>query len=141
MAFTVADLAKTWVTEDPDIIVSRYVGSWLDFPVSTKLTSLVLTKSQFGLNLQMPSVKVTQCQTVSHNIYRSSLNLNIQAFWKNTSYGTNLQYDMERNTKEVLKVVKSGIRECLAQFVLTSCLTLILVGSLTKKLNEIWFGV
>ena len=81
------------------------------FIVSATLTSLALTQKQFGLNLQMPSVKFTQCQTVSRNILRSSPNANVQALWKNTSTGPNLQYDIYRNTKEVLKAVKLGNKE------------------------------
>ena len=90
--FTVADLTKTWVTENLDNLVSRYIRSWLDRPVSATLTSLALTKNQFGLNLQMPSVKFTQCQTVARNILLSYPNPNVQALWKNTSNRTNLQY-------------------------------------------------
>ena len=130
--FTVADLPKTCVTENLDNLVSRYIRSWLDLPVSATLTRLVLTKNQFGLNLQMPSVKFTQCQTFSRYILRSSPNPNVQAFWKNTRNGTNLQYDMYHNTKEVLKAVKSGNRERLTQFAITWCLAFILVGSFTE---------
>ena len=140
--FTVADLPKTWVTENLDNLVSRYIRSWLDLPVSATLTSLVVTKNQFGLNLQMPSVKFTQCQTVSRNILRSSHNANVQALWKNTSNGTNLHYDMYRNTKEVLKAVKSGNRERLTQnFPSQGALLSFLLDHSLKKLNEIWSGV
>ena len=104
--FTVADIPRTWVTENLDNLASRYIRSWLDLPVSATLTSLALTEKQFGLNLQMPSVKFTQCQTVSCNILRSSPNANVQALWKNTSTGPKLQYDIYRNTREVLKAVK-----------------------------------
>ena len=103
--FTVADLPKTWVSDNLDNLVSKYIRRWLDLPVSATLTSLVLTKNQFGLNLKLPSVKFTQCQTLSRNILRSSPNVNVQTLWKNTSNGTNLQYDIYRNTKEVLKAV------------------------------------
>ena len=109
--FTVADIPRIWITENLDNLVSRYIRSWLDLPVSATLTSLALTQKQFGLNIQMPSVKFTQCQTVSRNILRSSPNANVQALWKNTSTGPNLQYDIYRNTREVLKAVKLGNRE------------------------------
>ena len=106
------------------------------------MTSLVLTKNQLGLNLQMLSIKFTQCQTVSRNILRSSPNPNVQALWKSTSNGTNLQYDMYRNTEEVLKAVKSGNRERLTHNLPSqgALLSFLLDHSL-KKLNEIWSGV
>ena len=140
--FTVADIPRTWVTENLDNLVSRYIRSWLDLPVSATLTSLALTQKQFGLNLQMPSVKFTQCQTVSRNILRSSPNANVQALWKNTSTGPNLQYDIYRNTREVLKAVKLGNRERLTHNLPSqgALLSFLLDHSL-KKLNGMWSGV
>ena len=138
--FTVADIPRTWVTENLDNLVSRYIRSWLDLPVSATLKSLALTQKQFGLNLQMPSVKSTQCQTASRNILRSSPN--VQALWKNTSSGPNLQYDIYRNTKEVLKAVKLGNKERLTHNLPSqgALLSFLLDHSL-KKLNGIWSGV
>ena len=90
----------------------------------------------------MPSVKFTQCQTVSCNILRSFPNPNVQALWKNTSNGTNLQYDMYRNIKEVLKAVKSGNRERLTYNLPSQgALRSFLLDHSLKKLNEILSGV
>ena len=83
--FTVTDLPKTWVTDNLDNLVSKYIRRWLDPPISATLASLVLTKNQFGLSLKLPFVKFTLCQTVSRNILRSSPNVNVQTLWKNTS--------------------------------------------------------
>ena len=88
--FTITDLPITWVTDDLDNLVSKYIRRWLDPPISATLASLVLTKNQFGLSLKLPFVKFTQCQTVSRNILRSSPNVNVQTLWKNTSNGSNM---------------------------------------------------
>ena len=109
--FTVADIRRTWVTDNLDILVSRYIHSWLDLPVSATVTSLVLTQNQFGLNLQMPSIKCNQCQIVPCNILQSSPNANVQALWKTTSTGPTMQYDIYCTTREVLKAVKLGNEE------------------------------
>ena len=140
--FTVADIPRTWVTENLDNLVSRYIRSWLDLPVSATLTSLALTEKQFGLNLQMPSVKFTQYQIVSRNILRSSPNANIQALLKDTSTGPILQYDICCNTREVLKAVKLGNKERLTHNLPSqgALLSFLLDHSL-KKLNGIWSGV
>ena len=140
--FTVADLPRTWVTENLDNLVSRYIRSWLDLPVSATWTSLALTQKRFGLNLQMPPVKFTQCQIVSRIILQSSPNANVQALWKNTGTGPNLQYDIYRNTKEVLKAVKLGNKERLTHNLLSqdALLSFLLDHSL-KKLIGIWSGV
>ena len=138
---TVADLPRTWVSENLHNLVSRYIHSWLDLPVSATLTSSTLSKNQFGLNLQMPSVKFTQCQTVSRNILGSSPNANVQDLWKNTTTGPKLKYDTHRNTKEVLKAVKSGNKERLTHnFSSQGALLSFLLDNSFKKFNIIWSG-
>ena len=137
--FTVADLPKTWVVQNLDNLVSNYIRQWLDLPVSATLSGIILSKNQFGLNLQLPSIKFAQCQTVCRNALKSSPNIDIQTLWKNTSHGTNLQYDIYRNTKEVLKAVKSDNKERLSQNLPSqgATITFLLKHSL-GKLNGIW---
>ena len=113
--FTVANLPKTWVVQNLDNLASNYIRQWLDLPISATLSGINLSKNQFCLNLQLPSIKFAQCQTVCRNSLKSSPNIDIQNLWKNTSHGTNLQYDIYRNTKEVLKAVKSNNKERLSQ--------------------------
>ena len=76
---------------------------------------------------------------VSRNALRTSPNTNIQALWKNTRSGMNLQYDIYRNTKDVLKAVKSDSRERLAHQLLSqgAIISFLLDHSL-KKLNGLW---
>ena len=126
--FIVVDLSKTWVIENLDNLVSKYIRQWLDLPLSATLTSIVLSKNQFGLDLHLHSVKFTQCITVSRNALRT--------LWKNTSCGMNLQYDIYRNTKDVLK---SDSRERLAHQLLShgAIISFLLDHSL-KKLNGLW---
>ena len=45
--FTVADLSRTWVIENIDNLVSKYIRLWLDLPISATLTSIVLSENQF----------------------------------------------------------------------------------------------
>ena len=45
----------------------------LDLPISTTLASIVLSKNQLGLIIPLLSVKFTQCQNLSHNIWYSCL--------------------------------------------------------------------
>jgi len=69
---TVATLRKTWVIQHLDNVVTRFVRQWLDLPISATLSGIILPKNQFGLNLQLPSVKFIQCQTVLRNSLQSS---------------------------------------------------------------------
>ena len=57
---TVANLAKTWVIENLDSITIRFIRQWLDLPISSTLSCIILPCNQFGQNLQLPSVKFIQ---------------------------------------------------------------------------------
>ena len=102
------------------------------------MTSIVLSKNPFGPNLQLLSVKFTQCQTISRNALKSSPTINIQTLWKKTSNSMNLQYDIYRNTKEVIKAVKSDSKERLIHNLPSqgAIISYLLEYSL-KKLNSI----
>ena len=39
---TIADLSKTWVVQNLDNVVSKYVRHWLELPISATLSTLVL---------------------------------------------------------------------------------------------------
>ena len=67
----------------------------------------MLSKSQFGLNMILPTMKFSQYQTVFNNSLQSSPNDEIKSFWKSTS-AMNIQYDVYKNTKDVFKTVRSG---------------------------------
>ena len=54
---TIADLSKTWVTDNLDNIVTSYVRKCLELPISTTASSLILNKSNYGINLVFPSTK------------------------------------------------------------------------------------
>ena len=69
---TVATLSKTWVIQHLDNIASRFVRQWLSLPISATLSGISLSYNQFGRNLQLPSVKFLQCQTVLRSCLRSS---------------------------------------------------------------------
>ena len=70
------------------------------------LSGISLPYNQFGLNLQLPSVKFLQCQTVLRSCLRSSSNHVITSLWKSTSHSMNVQYDSYNGTKYALKIVR-----------------------------------
>ena len=88
---TVATLRKTWVIQHLDNIVTRFVRQWLDLPISANLSGIILPNNQFGLNLQLPSLKFIQCQTVLRNSLQSSQHNAITSLWKSTSQSMNVQ--------------------------------------------------
>ena len=75
---TIADLSKTWVVDNLNNIVTSYVRKWLELPISATISSLILNKSRYGINLVLPSTKFIECQTVIRNALKSSPNLDIK---------------------------------------------------------------
>ena len=65
--FTVASLPKTWVCEHLDNVVAQYIRKLLNLPISATLSNIVLPQNKFGLNIQLPSTKFIQGQTVLRN--------------------------------------------------------------------------
>ena len=70
--------------------------------------SIIIISNKFGLNIYPPSVKFTQCQTVSRKALKTSPNDCIRNLWKSTCDNTDIQYDVYTSTKEVLKSFKSA---------------------------------
>ena len=68
--FTVTYISKTWVIQNLDNIVSRYIREWLELPICATWSGIILSKNQFGLSLQLPSMKFLQCQAVQGNILK-----------------------------------------------------------------------
>ena len=139
--FTVADLSKTWVSENLNNIVASDVRKWLEIPVCGTLGT-VFTKAKFGLSLYPPSFKFSQCQTVARNALKCSSNEDIKHLWKSTSTHTNLQYDRYRDKKEALKAFRSFQGERLQSHLVSqeSFFSAVISKSL-PKLNFIWSSV
>ena len=93
--FTVTNLAKTWISENLDNIVSKYIRQWLELPISATLSSIVPSSKKFGLAIQLPSVNFQQCQTVLRSSLKSSTDEALVAVWKNIICGgAKIQYDI-----------------------------------------------
>ena len=92
--FTVASLPKTWVCEHLDNVVAQYIRKWLDLPISATLSNIILPQNKFGLNIQFPSIKFIQCQTILRNALKYTQSEEIKKLWKSTSNHTNIQYDV-----------------------------------------------
>ena len=56
--FTIANLSKTWVVENVDNLVSNYVRQWLELPISSTLSTLVLPNTKCGLGFTLQYMKL-----------------------------------------------------------------------------------
>ena len=137
--FTVTTLSKTWVSENMDSVVNKYVRKWLEIPISGTLSNVYLTSNKFGQNIYPPSIKFVQCQTVSRNALKTSPNHSINNLWKTTSESKNIQYDVYISTKEVLKSFTSGQEDKPQnQLILQGSFFSNVIKFSLSKLNGIW---
>ena len=137
--FTVADTSKTWISENLDDIVTKFVHQWLDLPISATISCIILSHINFGLALQLPSFKFQQCQTVLRSSLKQSHGKTINRLWKSTNCGTNIQYDIYKNIKQMLSTIRSDHIERLQSKLPSQgfLLSLLLDHSL-KKLYSLW---
>jgi len=136
---TVANISKTWVCENLDNRVSKYIRQWLELPVSAALSNIFLSKTKLGLNIQLPSTKFTQCQVVLRNALKSSTNQEVRDLWRCTSSSVNVQYDTYQNSKGVLKAFRANHEERLQNHLVSqgSFFSYVKDQSLSS-LNSIW---
>ena len=77
------------------------------YSISATLSNVYLPQNKFGLNIIFPSTKFIQCQTVSRSTLKASINEDINKLWSITSTNKNIQYDIYKNTKDVLKAFRN----------------------------------
>ena len=70
---TIADLSKTWAIDNLDNIITSCIRNWFELPITATISSLILNKSRYDINLVLPSTKFIKCQTVIRNALISSL--------------------------------------------------------------------
>ena len=112
---------------------------WLDLPVCATLSNIFLSSNKFGLNICPPSVNFTECQTVLPIALKSSPNADIRNLWRDTSVGSNLQYDTYCNTKDVLKSFRCNQEEKLRDHLVSqgSFFSTVTSEALSKP-NSLW---
>ena len=136
---TVTDISKTWICETLDTLASRYIRKWLELPISATLSNVFLPRNKFGLNVILPSTKFTQCQTVSRSSLKTSMNEDINKLWSITSTNKNIQYDMYKNTKDVLKALRNDNEQRLQNhLILQGSFFSNVIKNSTSSFNSLW---
>ena len=139
---TIADLSKTWVIENLDNKVADYVRRWFEVPISATLSNLIISKSNYGLSLILPSTTFLQCQTILRNALKSSPNSDIKALWQDSNTFTNSQYDQYRNAKQVLKSTQTHHHHCITSELTSQGLVISSVFKYASKVTtSIWSNV
>ena len=118
---TVTKISNTWMKNNIDKIVSRYIRLWLEIPVNGTLNIVTQSKRKFGLGVTLPSTRHTQCQVTFRNKLRKSGNHDIRETHKSTS-NINIQYDQFYSTRDALKHIRSSDVSCIIEKLTTQSL-------------------
>ena len=105
---TVADIEQTWVINQLDSLAHSYLRRWLEIPANGTLSIIMLSKSQFGLDIQDISTKFKQCQVVMRQCLKKSVNKDINELAQ-LSNDKSRQYDSFNSTKNVLKSIRLNL--------------------------------
>ena len=108
---TAADLGKTWIPENLDNIVTKYVRRWLDLPIYATISSTIPSHNKFGQGFQLPSITFQQCQLTLHSCVKSSCDEAVTKLWRNANrvansvrhvqkYETGLEIHLHRSRHE-----------------------------------------
>ena len=103
---TVSKISITWIKENLDNIVTQYVRSWLEIPISGTLKITTLSKRNFGLNFTSVSSRFTQCQFTFRKALKTSKNNNSKKIHKDTQTGSNIQSDSYLSTRDAIKKIR-----------------------------------
>ena len=107
---TIADIEQTWVVNQLDSLAHTYLRRWLEIPASGTLSIIMLSKSQFGLDIHDVSTKFKQCQVVVRQCLKNSENQDINQLY-HLSNDKSKQYDSFNSTRNVLKSIRQNVGE------------------------------
>ena len=136
--FSITDISVTWVKQNVDNVVNKYLRRWMEIPVSGTLDICMLSKKQLGLNIIEPSTKFTQCQTVLRLKLKSSPNDDIKQIHQITSTGKNIQYDSFNNTREIVKEIRNDKKAHISTMKLQNVVINAIWDQSHKLFREIW---
>ena len=150
---SIYDISETWIKQNIDHIISKYIRKWLQIPVSGNITHLKLPKSDLGIDFSSASDIHLQCKLSVRRILKSSKNSDIQHLYAVTSskhiksdeliekasLNVTKKYELISKTNKFLKVqntqqVWAHFTELKEQSVIVKHL----VEACHKKILELW---
>ena len=83
--FTIYDLSETWVVENIDNVIGKYLRKWLQLPVSANISHLSFTTRKLGINITFAKEVYQKCKLSLRRILRLSKNREIRRLYSVTS--------------------------------------------------------
>ena len=108
---TIADLDVSWVKNTLDNLCHNHIRCWLEIPPCGTIEILLLSTTQYGINLLDISTKFEQCQVTIRKSLKESPNEDIRELFQITSVGSNIKYDSFQSTREVLSQTRQSKTE------------------------------
>ena len=108
---TIADLDVTWVKNTLDNLCHNHIRCWLEIPPCGTIEILLLSTTQYGINLLHISTKYEQCQVTIRKSLKESPNEDIRELFQITSVGSNIKYDTFQSTRGVLAQTRQSKTE------------------------------
>ena len=108
---TIADLDVTWVKNTLDNLCHNHIRRWLEIPPCGTIEILLLSTTQYGINLLDISTKFEQCQVTIRKSLKESPNEDIRELFQIRSVGSNIKYDSFQSTREVLAQTRQSKTE------------------------------
>ena len=109
--FTIADLDVTWVKNTLGNLCHNHIRHWLEIPPCGTIDIVLLSTTQYGINLLDISTKFEQCQVTIRRNLKQSPNEDIRELFQITSVGSNIKYDLFQSTREVLAQTRQSKSE------------------------------
>lgn len=138
---TVSDISHTWVVQNLDNVVSSFLRSWLEFPISGTLNIVTLTKKRYGLNVVLPSARFMQCQVTYRNAQKKSVNADVREIHSVTSSGKNIIPDKYISTKEAMKAIRDKTIVDIEHLSTQSLVIKSIWNYALTSTNGIWFKI
>ena len=60
-------LSNSWICENLDDIIMKYVRQWLDLPMYATINSVIPTHNHFGQAVQLPYINLLQGHAIVHS--------------------------------------------------------------------------
>ena len=111
---------------------------WFELAISATLSNLIISKSNCGLSLILPSTKYIQCQAIIRNALKSSPNSDIKSLRQDSNTFTGNQFDQYRNAKQVLKSIQTHHHHRIASDLTSQGLV---ISSIFKYATKVTTGI
>ena len=108
--FSIYDLGGTWVTQNLQNQISKYVRKWLQIPISGNITHLRFPSSKLGIDFTCAYDVYEECKLSVRRILKTSENEDIRHLYAATSE-KNVRYDSVLNRVSVESSEKYRVKQ------------------------------